>query len=796
IVEIPLADLQLAAELGKTLLERNKELETLIKDYKVKDNEQEREILHLRKHINAMTEVNDSRLKVYEQLEVGIQELERANQRLNLEKNRDKKQIKTLTTNTETLEARCEELSQLLSDTRQSLTIERRNVDKLKQERQGISPMTPLSPLIFGDPRNLSLNTTKELEVSKIEVASVANSTGVEDPPTPCNDAMTAISLCEKVAGKCGEESDELVKLINEMELLKRDFLIEQQRCTELEEQLVSISKLCPAQGSINKPNFYHFPLAVQENQELQSRLGQTSANEELISMHEELSLLDDVRWVCSHTILCVRAILFHGTSLLRQGQMCSRCLRDTDECMTNMDEQSSVAPTEEIYEDDDRSSIMGLANPSAIERPNNLYKETYPKLIDFKLSKIDNGNPYNDLIEKYEALLEVQRTSSFLAKKQCSEATNGAVEASADKKEEDVGKTVVISREQGRHSTEFSETETSSSGFSDETGNKYTQTDERPSFFLCSISNGKDCKFSIYDDVSPIECHFRNRPEYKELFKEIFGVLKKAAESNEGDGDDKLPSLDDDAHMLGKFPLTNAKVPPVTPTMEEPSEGFNDETQSIASSVVSSQSIAISECVTKLERKTAKLHLNDIKKQNKNKSSRQINTTPSGYRGSMNPIEENGQILTPLKREPLEYLSVGVGIKKKNRRKHRNNGSCGDRLDLTPSQDVHGRPSGHYPHHGQRNENQSGSRRNRHQASTSNGNGNWNGSPMLVYNRNMQAPRSSSGRIIELNGVEFYHNTVSQDLHKLKKLDLSYAEVLRSSEHCEHSHTKSQAHR
>lgn len=40
-----LLDLQLAAELGKTLLERNKELETLLKEHKHTIEEQEQEIV-------------------------------------------------------------------------------------------------------------------------------------------------------------------------------------------------------------------------------------------------------------------------------------------------------------------------------------------------------------------------------------------------------------------------------------------------------------------------------------------------------------------------------------------------------------------------------------------------------------------------------------------------------------------------------------------------------------------------------------------------------------------------------
>lgn len=57
---------------------------------------------------------------------------------------------------------------------------------------------------------------------------------------------------------------------------------------------------------------------------------------------------------------------------------------------------------------------------------------------------------------------------------------------------------------------TDFSEAETSSSGFSDEISNKCTQTEET---FLCTIADGED-KFSIYDEASPIDSRFRHCPK------------------------------------------------------------------------------------------------------------------------------------------------------------------------------------------------------------------------------------------------------------------------------------------
>lgn len=48
----------------------------------------------MNKQTAALREVNDSRLKIYEQLEVSIQDLERANHRLVIENTSDKKLIK------------------------------------------------------------------------------------------------------------------------------------------------------------------------------------------------------------------------------------------------------------------------------------------------------------------------------------------------------------------------------------------------------------------------------------------------------------------------------------------------------------------------------------------------------------------------------------------------------------------------------------------------------------------------------------------------------------------------------
>jgi len=129
------SDLQLAAELGKTLLERNKELEGTLKDQQAVIEDQSQEIEYLTKQTTTLREVNDSRVKIYEQLEVSISELECANKKLQEENLCDKVKIKSLSENIEKLENRCEELQRLLDEAR-SLLEKQQNQQRRRRERR------------------------------------------------------------------------------------------------------------------------------------------------------------------------------------------------------------------------------------------------------------------------------------------------------------------------------------------------------------------------------------------------------------------------------------------------------------------------------------------------------------------------------------------------------------------------------------------------------------------------------------------------------------------------------------
>uniref|UniRef100_A0A1B0G5R8 Cerebellar degeneration-related protein 2-like n=1 Tax=Glossina morsitans morsitans TaxID=37546 RepID=A0A1B0G5R8_GLOMM len=743
-------NLQLAAELGKTLLERNKELETLLKEYKHTIEEQEQEIVYLKKHTTALREVNDSRLKVYEQLEVGIQELERANHRLLVENTSDKKHIKTLSNNIETLEGRCEELTKQLEEVRQALTAERRKNERFLAEniKTDSSDMTVVKlkhtsqkecnegtadatlPVNYDPsataPENFSFTFQSPVAGRNANSTSIISGDGGGDQDNSFNLHMACSS----------DGSDEIIKLVNDLESTKRAFMTEQQRCSELEEQLVAI---------------------IQENQTLQGRIAQSSTTEEMRSMHDELSVLDEVR----------------------QGQMCSRCLRSMDDRITFNDEQSSMAPTEECEEDEERS-LLGLESnrdDNASEHSQAEYRpsmtiKVIPQIPDsLDLHAPGSPNPYRDLVEKYEALLEVQRSS--LAHK----ANNGMSLA-----------------EELQSSGEFNQAQ---KRMFQEAGGGHRQTAMLLVVAMAAYPMPRPVMLRPIRIVVVLLLNFQRLKllrlvsRMKQAINTRKLMIGQAAENKE-EGE-KLPLLDD-THPTSSVAVAPSKVPPVTPANEELPVDFGDDSQSVISSAISEQSFAMSECITKLERKTAKKHINEKNQENKPPIAASISQLASP---NVKQIVENGRVLTPLKREPLDYLSV-----EKNRRKNRNFsndrsesplalptppriyvGSGKKRREMRPFVDT-STTSGSPSEQSQNNSTCITSRGSRNGAKYE-----WNGNSMIIYNRSIRGRNSVDASA----GIEYRPSTVSQDLHKLKKLDLSYAEVLRRADACNQHHQQQQ---
>ncbi|KAM9783598.1 cerebellar degeneration-related protein 2 isoform X2 [Syngnathus typhle] len=103
-------DLHLAAILGKTLLERNRELEQALQHMYSANKDQLLEIEYLAKQVELLRHVNEQHAKVYEQLDLSTRELERSNGRLVQDERLAQNKINSLTESIEGLQRHVEAL--------------------------------------------------------------------------------------------------------------------------------------------------------------------------------------------------------------------------------------------------------------------------------------------------------------------------------------------------------------------------------------------------------------------------------------------------------------------------------------------------------------------------------------------------------------------------------------------------------------------------------------------------------------------------------------------------------------
>ncbi|KAM3598444.1 uncharacterized protein V6R79_018085 [Siganus canaliculatus] len=126
-------DLHLAAELGKTLLERNKELEDSLQGMYINNEEQVQEIEYLSKQLEMLREMNEQHAKVYEQLDVTARELEITNEKLVLESKASQQKIDRLMGTMQALQSQVDSLTSRVEELR---TLEELRVRREKKERR------------------------------------------------------------------------------------------------------------------------------------------------------------------------------------------------------------------------------------------------------------------------------------------------------------------------------------------------------------------------------------------------------------------------------------------------------------------------------------------------------------------------------------------------------------------------------------------------------------------------------------------------------------------------------------
>ncbi|XP_034638692.1 cerebellar degeneration-related protein 2 [Trachemys scripta elegans] len=113
-------DLHLAAELGKTLLDRNTELEESLQQMYATNQEQLQEIEYLTKQVELLRQMNDQHAKVYEQLDVTARELEDANQKLVVDSRVSQQKILSLTETIEGLQTHIDDLQRQVEELKKS----------------------------------------------------------------------------------------------------------------------------------------------------------------------------------------------------------------------------------------------------------------------------------------------------------------------------------------------------------------------------------------------------------------------------------------------------------------------------------------------------------------------------------------------------------------------------------------------------------------------------------------------------------------------------------------------------
>ncbi|XP_076609488.1 cerebellar degeneration-related protein 2 [Chaetodon auriga] len=129
-------DLHLAAELGKTLLDRNHELEQALQQMYSTNQEQLQEIEYLTKQVDLLRQMNDQHAKVYEQLDMAARDLEQGNKRLVQDNRLAQQKIHSLTEAIEGLQTYMEDLQTQVEELKAAHA--ERNMRDLAEQRRSL----------------------------------------------------------------------------------------------------------------------------------------------------------------------------------------------------------------------------------------------------------------------------------------------------------------------------------------------------------------------------------------------------------------------------------------------------------------------------------------------------------------------------------------------------------------------------------------------------------------------------------------------------------------------------------
>ncbi|KAJ1097194.1 hypothetical protein NDU88_002319, partial [Pleurodeles waltl] len=322
-------DLQLAAELGKTLLDRNTELEESLQQMYNTNQEQLQEIEYLAKQLDLLRQSNDQHAKVYEQLDVAVRDLEENNKKLVSENRAGHQKIRSLTEMIESLQAQVEDLQ--------------RQVEELKKAGRRCR-----SRERFEQSRSLhSISCLKELydlrqyfvydHVFAEKIASLPSQ------PSPLEDEnevlkktlkllKTQLGLERKKRETIEEEYSIMVGENSELEQRLCDSEIYRARAKELESEVTEMRQICKSENmfmsaieNLVPESFVPFrePLENECNIVSSEEVGITELDKEIIKRSEQfLGSITAEEIVNVHEETCARraeAVKQRGISLLNE---------------------------------------------------------------------------------------------------------------------------------------------------------------------------------------------------------------------------------------------------------------------------------------------------------------------------------------------------------------------------------------------------------------------------------------------------------------------------------------------
>lgn len=150
-------------------------------------------------------------------------------------------------------------------------------------------------------------------------------------------------------SGSNSADHDELLKIMAELEETKQQYINEHLMVAELEHQLSVLST---------------------DNHSLQSRLAQVNTLDEMKSVHEELSFLEEIR----------------------QGQLCTRCLKNYDSRMVPTENTSYIGS-----ENDDDHSLIELLNNTKTHPSPVVYRSSVTIKVNSHFTNFIGSNPFGE---------------------------------------------------------------------------------------------------------------------------------------------------------------------------------------------------------------------------------------------------------------------------------------------------------------------------------------------------------------------------------------------------------------